>query len=202
MAPPAESPWKTCRVCGDAVPPAAAACPTCGAPGALGPADLGRLPRRTRWRVVSTRGVRALVVAAVVIGIAYFLLSAVWSGPPAFPDPLTTQASYTVAAGRYTAIVGDITGEDYIVGNYTVQYPPGALIGFTVYNSTEFAAFRAGENASAAWTIVPQSSGRIVFAAPYTDTFALVFTNPYPAASGISVTFYATTTYESNVVIG
>lgn len=198
----AATPWKTCRVCGDAVPPEAAQCPTCGAPGALAPSEVAGLPRRTRWRVVSTRGLRALVVVAVVVGIGYFLISAVWTGPASFPDPLTTQGSYTLAAGRYVALVGDITGEDYIVGNYSVQFPPGTLLGFAVYNSTEFSAFRAGANATASWTIAPQTTGRIVFAAPYTDSFALVFTNPYPASSGISVTFYETTTYESNVVIG
>ena len=63
------------------------------------------------------------------------------------------------------------------------------------------ARFAASENATASESKAPAQSGPIVFAAPYTDTFYLVFTNPYPASSGLKVTVYAATQYEPNVVI-
>ncbi len=135
----------------------------------------------------------------VVVGLAYSLVSVVLQGPPVVADPLTTAAMYHIGAGNITILSGEITGGDYVLGNFTTQLPSGASIQLAVYNSTEGAAFFTGSPSTPAYTISPTSDGRIVFSAAYTDTFYFVFTNPYPVASHLTVEVWITTTYESNV---
>lgn len=141
-------------------------------------------------------------MVVVIVGLAWAIGSAVYTGPPVYSDPLTTQGSYHLAPGHFTFLSGAITGEDYIVGNYTVTDPVGAAVVFQVFNSTSFQAFDAGKPATPQWSVAGEPSGRIVFAAPYTDTFYFVFQNPYESTSGINETLYASTAYQSNVVIG
>lgn len=197
---PAE--YGTCTLCGDAVPPAAAACPTCGAARPAPAHGIGRLPGRIRHRLRFVQSIRALVVVAVVVGLAYVLFSAVLAGPPSYPDPLTTRGTYQVVPGGFTYLSGAITGEDYIVGNYSVVNPPGALIAFEVFNSTEMLQYAHHERSEPILNVSGQPQGRIVFAAPYTDTFYLVFANPYAPTTGIALELYVATTYQSNVVLG
>lgn len=143
-----------------------------------------------------------MIVVAVVVGLTFDIASALWTGSPTFPDPLTTRGTLTVGPGNFTYLSGWITGEDYIDGNYTVVYPVGVPINFVVYNGTEFTQFLQHQPTRAIWSTSNQSSSRIVFAAPYTDQFFLVFQNPYPPSSGISVAIYEVTNYQTNVVIG
>jgi hypothetical protein len=175
-------------------------CPTCGKLPTSNPTPR-QATRQRRWsRTVGS--LRIVLVTVVVLGLAWAMLSAVYTGPPVYADPLTTQGSYHLTPGHFTYLAGAITGEDYIVGNYTVTDPVGAAVVFQVYNSTAFSAFAHGHAATPQWSVSGEPAGRIVFAAPYTDTFYLVFENPYQAASGINETLYATTEYQSNVVIG
>jgi hypothetical protein len=143
-----------------------------------------------------------VVIVGVMAALALTLGQAVYSGPPTYPDPLTTRAGYTIAAGNFAYLHGKITGEDYIVGNYTVVTPPGTQVVFQVFNASEFAKFVAGHPATPVAAAGEETAGRIVFAAPYTDMFYLVFENPYPATSQIAIQVFAVTNYESNVVLG
>ena len=145
---------------------------------------------------------RVAIVVAVIAGLAIAIIQPSLSGAPVLPDPLTTSGVYAISPGNTTVLGGAITGEDYIEGNYTVVVPAGASVQLSVYNSTEYAQLQEGRGGATAATVAPLSSGRIVFAAPYTDTFYFVFTNPYPSASGIVLHVYIATNYESNVVIG
>lgn len=204
MAPdPSAPPWTTCTSCGGAVPPSAASCPSCGsAQPTVRSGEIPRLPSRLRRKVRLLQAIRAVIVIGVAVGIAYAVASAVWSGPPTYPDPLTTRGTLPVGAGNFSYLSGAITGEDYIVGNFTVVYPVGVPISFSVYNASEFTDFAQHRGATPLWSTANESSSRIVFAAPYTDTFFLVFQNPYPPGSGINVLVYEVTNYQTNVVIG
>ncbi|MFZ0891589.1 MAG: hypothetical protein WB778_07880 [Thermoplasmata archaeon] len=192
--------WGTCSLCGDAVPPGATSCPTCGNPGAVStPQEFRKLPRQTRWWMRFVRALRVVVIVGLVVALGYAMVSATLSGPPSVNDPLTTTGAYLITPANNTYLSGEITGEDYVVGNYTVMNPIGLDVVFAIYNSTEYAIFAEHQNASALYYDGPAQTGRIIFAAPYTDTFYLVFSNPYP--TGPQVLIYAQTNYESNVVI-
>ena len=201
MSPDEVGEWVTCGFCGAAGPPGAS-CPICGAAQPVVNREIPGLPRRRRYRVRLLQVTRVLVVVAVVVGLAVAIGSAVWSGPPTFPDPLTTRGTLSIPAGHFAYLSGWITGEDYIDGNFSVVAPAGVPINFAVYNSTQFAAYSHGRAAATIWSTNQQPDARIIFAAPYTDTFYLVFQNPYPATSGINVAVYEVTNYQTNVVIG
>jgi len=143
--------------------------------------------------------VRALLVAGVAVGLAYTLISTALSGPPNVADPLTTSGTYTIGPGAYAVISGEVTGGDFVVGNYTTVAPAGASLAVAVYNATEWTRFANGAPATPAWSIPAQPAARIIFSAPYTDTFYFVFENPYPASSPWNITAYVVTQYESNV---
>lgn len=149
------------------------------------------------------RGLRVLVVVGIVVAIGWAIVSAELSGPTTFPDPLTGSWTLTVAAGHWSLLAGNITGEDYVTGNFSVVSPVSGNVVLYIYNASEFAAFTAHHPAKpVAPPYTNVSSSRIVFAAPYTDEFFFVFENPYPAASGLTERIYVATTYETNVVIG
>lgn len=159
--------------------------------------------RPIRRRVTLLRWLRILVVVAIAGGIGYAIIAAEISGPTTFPDPLTGTWTLSVQPGGWGLIAGNITGEDYIVGNFSVETPVAADVVVLIFNSTEFAVFylhEAAQTAVPAYTNV--TSSRLVFAAPYTDEFFFVFENPYPATSNITEKVYVTTTYETNVVLG
>ena len=183
------------------MPAGTTVCPTCGGQRALADQDIPKLPPRSRSRLRMLKVLRIVLVVVVVAGIGYDLGTTLLQGPTSFPDPLTTQGSLNVSAGNYGYLAGAITGEDYINGNFTVAYPVGVPIDFYVFNSSSFQQFVAGQPATPQFASMNVTSSRIVFAAPYTDTFSFVFLNPYPPSSGINVTVYEATTYETNVVI-
>jgi hypothetical protein len=196
--------WDSCAFCGDAVPPDAKICPTCGKEQGT-PTERAAVARSRSGhrRAVLLRWLRVLVVVAIVATIGWAILSAEISGPTTYSDPLTGAWTFAVPAGGYHLIAGNITGEDYITGNFTVESPVAAQIMLYIYNSSEFGAFYTHQPAQAAqppYTNV--SHAYIVFAAPYTDEFYFVFENPYPASSGITENLFVTTTYETNVVLG
>ena len=199
---PTPSGWSTCQSCGRAVPAAESACPTCGSNERVASARISQLPARPRRRLRLAQSVRVLLVVAVVVGLIVAIVPSVLSGPPAIPDPLTTASTYTIPAGAFVYLSGAITGEDYIDGNYTILAPVGTQLVFQVYNSSGFPAFVHHELATPQWNQTGPASAPIVFAAPYTDTFYLVFQNPYVPSSGITETVYISTSYQSNVVIG
>ena len=206
MATPDSEPrWGSCSFCGDAVPPDAKICPTCGkvwaGTSAEHAAELRSRPAHRR--AVLLRWLRILVVVAIVGGIGWAIISAEISGPTTFSDPLTGAWTFTIPPQGWNILAGNITGEDYVTGNFTVESPVAADIVVMIYNSTEFAAFYQHEQAQpAAAPYKNVSSAYIVFAAPYTDTFYFVFENPYPTSSNLTEKLYVTTTYQTNVVLG
>jgi hypothetical protein len=200
--PAAVETWSTCSVCGGAVPPDTHQCPTCGQERSVTTREIPRLPTPLRTRVRLLQTIRIGIVLVVAVGILWAVGSAVISGPTTFPDPLTTRGTLQIGAGNFTYLSGAITGEDYIDGNYSVVHPAGVPINFLVFNSSSFNDFVSGKPASPVWSTTNSSQARIVFAAPYTDTFWLVFQNPYPPGSGIDVIVYEVTNYQTNVVIG
>jgi hypothetical protein len=73
-------------------------------------------------------------------------------------------------------------------------------VAITVYNSTQWTWFTTGQGSPGfQWNNTPASEGRIIFSAPYTDTYYFVVENPYPVASHLTIDVYVATTYESNV---
>lgn len=200
MPDPSDPPlWGSCVYCGDAVPPGSTKCPICGAEGPLSPAQEQLAPPRTRRRLGALRSLRVVIVVLAILGVAYLVVSPVFSGPPILPDPLTTRGSYTMTPSNTTILAGEITGEDFVIGNFSVLAPVGTQIGLTIYNTTEYVAYRDGiQTANQSW-VAPSTDARFNFPAPYTDTYYLVFYNPYPATSGLTVTAYIATTYTPNV---
>jgi hypothetical protein len=198
--PPSSGTWGACRFCGVAVAPGARYCGICGAADPISAAALPTESRRVRRRVKLTGAFRSVIVITVVLGLSYTLLSAVLQGPPVVADPLTTAATYDLGPGNYTVIAGNITGGDYVIGNWTSLNPPGMNIGVAVYNSSQWGWFTSGQGSPGnQWNNTPGASGRIVFSAPYTDTYYFVITNVLPPTVHIDVAVYVTTQYESNV---
>jgi hypothetical protein len=204
VTPPPTDRWSSCTFCGDAVAPDAKICATCGKPQGT-PAERAAesLRRPARRRAALLRWLRALVVVAIIGTIGWAIISAEISGPTSYPDPLTGAWTLNLQPGAWGIIAGNITGEDYITGNFSVVSPAAGTVMVLIYNSSEFAAFyahQAAQTAAPPYTNV--SSARIVFAAPYTDEFYFVFENTYPTGSSLSEKVYVSTTYETNVVLG
>ncbi len=191
--------WGECAFCGNAVPPTALTCPICGSGDPVRAGEISRAPRRVRRRLKLLGALRILIVVGVVVLLGYLVIQPVLSGPPVLADPLTTSGTYTTGAGNSTVLAGEVSGEDFITGNFSVIAPVGTSIELTVYNSTEYAQYLSGENPQNQSWISPENSGPIAFAAEYTDTYYFVFTNPYAATSGITVTVYIVTQYQTNV---
>jgi hypothetical protein len=198
-ATPLPGTWGACRFCGVAVPSGAKTCEICGAEAPLSAAELRTAPRSVRRRLAWTGLLRSLVVVVVIAGLGYAIVSAVLTGPPNVPDPLTTSGAYTLAPGAETVISGEITGGDYVVGNFSSVSPAGASVALAVYNSSGWSAYVGHGPATPVYSIGASGSARIVYSAPYTDTFYFVFTNPYPPSSALNVTVYIVTEYQSNV---
>lgn len=191
--------WGSCRFCGAAVAPRASSCGICGEAAPVAAGELAHAPRSVRRRLLLTRAIRAAAVIGAALVLVAAIVPAALSGPPNVADPLTTQGTYVLPAGTFTTITGEVTGGDFVVGNYSTFDPIGANVGLAVYNSTGWAAFLAHTSASPVWSLPNQPVGRIIFSAAYTDTYTFVVTNPYAAASGFNVTVYVATQYESNV---
>jgi hypothetical protein len=199
---PSEAPgtWGTCPFCGVAVPYGAAKCPECGTAGPLSARQISVAPKRRRYWLKFIATARTLIVVGVIGVLAYATLSAVWAGPPVLTgDPLTTNAGYMVAPGNFTVVSGEITGGDFVVGNYSSYDPVGMNIVFVIYNNSQWDAFRTGGLVTPTYEGNVTSSGRIVYSAPVTDDYYFVFTNPYPISSHLTIGIFVATQYESNV---
>ncbi len=191
--------WGTCRFCGTAVAPGSASCGICGADGPVPAGKLSASPRRVRRRVALTNWLRVVIVVGVVGALAFSLVDAVLTGPPNVPDPLTTHGMYTVGPGWVGFLTGEVTGGDYVVGNFSSVRPVAADVALSAYNASEWALFLRGGVATPAWSTPQEGSGRIVFTALYTDNFTFVLTNAYAASTHLNITVYVATEYESNV---
>jgi hypothetical protein len=194
-----EAAWGTCRYCGTAVAPDSATCGLCGADRPIGAGALGAEPVGVRRRVAFTNGLRTLVVVGVALALAVTLVGAVLTGPPNVADPLTTSGTYAVRPGSSPILSGAVTGGDFVVGNFTSVRPFGANVTLSVYNASEWALVIGNGTGTPAWSTPSEGSGRIIFTAPYTDTYVFVLTNPYPEGTQLTITVYVTTQYESNV---
>lgn len=191
--------WGSCRYCGTAVAPGASVCGLCGADRPIRAADLSTAPASVRRRISLFNGLRAAIIIGLAVALAWALIEAVATGPPNVPDPLTTQGTYSVAPGSIPILTGEVTGGDYVVGNFTSVQPFEADVSLSAYNSTGWAALVENGSATPVWSTPTEGSGRIIFTAAYTDTYTFVLTNPYPPSSHIDVTVYVATEYESNV---
>jgi hypothetical protein len=160
---------------------------------------MATVSKSQRRRLRATGAFRTLIVVAVSLGLAYTMISLVIGGPPVVADPLTTDGVYTMGPGNFTIISGEITGGDFVIGNFSTTSPVGLNIELAVYNSTQMPQFINGLGPVPQYTLGPSPSGRIVFSAPYTDTYSFVFMNPYPASSHLTYLAQISTTYESNV---
>ncbi len=199
MADPVPNGWGTCATCGDATPPGGKACPTCGkeiAPPSAAPASRSLL-RRLKMH----KALRIVLVSAVALGLAGVMILALFQGPPVAADPLTSTWTLTIQPGTFQDFYGAITGGDYIAGNFTVMTPPGALVTFLVFNSTDFPVFNAGRPTATAYTNPPLTSGLVDFSPEVTDNYYFVWENNYPVASHIAIKVYVSTEYMSNVVV-
>jgi hypothetical protein len=127
------------------------------------------------------------------------MITLVLGGPPVVADPLTTDGLYTIGPGNFTIISGEITGGDFVIGNFSTSDPVGLNLELAVYNSTQMPQFIHGLSPIPLYTLGPSSTARIVFSAPYTDEYSFVFTNPYPVGSPLTYVAQISTTYESNV---
>jgi hypothetical protein len=189
-------------VCGDAVPPTAVQCPTCGASDPIRPGQVHGLTGRRKQRFRLLQIGRVVVVIGIVASLVVLLAQAAFTPAPIAADPLTQTSTLHISPGRFDVITGSITGADYIQGNYTVLYPPGANVTLSIYNASEFVKFAQNQTAHPMESFAPASSARIVFAALYTDDYNFVFQNHYPVGSGLNLTVYVATLYETNVVVG
>ncbi len=198
MPDPPPGGWGTCPTCGDATPPGVVSCPSCGK-------SFAQLPARgVRWklrRLKLHKGLRMLLVVGVSLGLIATMAYALYTGPPVAADPLTHIWGLHVGPGNYTYFSGAVTGGDYIVGNFTVVNPPGAVLTEEVFNSTEFLLFHDGAPATPAAIPVTSTSALVDFSAIVTDTYYFVWLNQYPASSHLEVTLYVSTQYMSNVVM-
>lgn len=197
--PPPDSTWGACSFCAVAVPPGATQCPICGAANPIRASQMTTVSRSQRRRLRATGAFRSLIVIAVSLGLAYTMISLVIQGPPVVADPLTTDGLYTIGPGDSTIISGEITGGDYVLGNFSTSNPVGLNLELAVYNSTQIPQFINGLGPIPLYSLGPAMTGRIVFSAPYTDEYSFVFTNPYPAGSHLTFVAQISTTYESNV---
>jgi len=198
-APPSAE-WGACRFCGVANPPHAVKCEICGADHPIAAAEMATAPRAVRRRIRLTGWLRTFVVVVVVVGLAYTLLGVVLSGPPNVADPLTTAATYAIGPGNSTVISGEITGGDFIIGNWSAVSPPGSNVTIAVYNQTQWSSYLAGAlPGQPQWYNAGATAGRIVFSAPVTDNYYFVVGNPYPISSHLTIDVYVATEYQSNV---
>ena len=199
-APPTQPEWGTCQFCGVAVASGAAKCGICGAANPLSAGQETRAPRKVRRWIRLTHALRTVIVLTVVLGLAYAILSAVLSGPPTLStDPLTTAGTYTITPQNYTVLSGEITGGDYVTGNFTTTQPVGVNIAVAVYNSSEWSQFLAGKSPTPLYSVSPTYNAAIVYAPDVTDNYYFVFTNPYPATSHLTIGVYISTLYNANV---
>ncbi len=141
------------------------------------------------------------LMIGVSIALAYAVIDAVVTGPPVVADPLDTSGSYAVPVGSTAIFAGNITGGDYIVGNFTSVLPSEANVTMATYTTSVWYASLANGTAlgSPLWTTPSEGSGRIVFSPEVTGNYTFVLTNGYPTSSHLVITVYVTTQYESNV---
>ena len=197
---PPSSEWGSCRFCGVAVPPSAAKCEICGTDRPVRAAELPAAPRSVRRRIRLISALRVIVVVVIVAGLSYTLIGVWLSGPPNVADPLTTSGMYAIGPGNTTVISGEITGGDFVTGNWTAVTPPGANVSIVVYNQTQWSSYLAGTLPGAPqWTNGGGTSGRIIYSAPVTDNYYFVVSNQYPESSHITIDVYVATEYQSNV---
>lgn len=191
--------WGQCLVCGNAVPPGSAVCPICGAENPVRAGQLGTAPKPIRRKIRALGTLRALIVVAAIVLIAWAVITPTLQGPPVISDPLTQSGTYLIAPSNETVLAGEVTGADYILGNFSVIAPFALSVGLVVYNGSEYAAHLAGDAVGNQSYLAPTSNGRIDFVALYTDTFYFVFFNPYPASSNFTEHVYISTQYTPSV---
>lgn len=201
MSPEPPAPWSTCSTCGDATPPGATQCPTCGKEVPLPAERAAPGPgRRRRFRI--HRALRITLVVCVAVGLIGVMGWAIYTGPPVAADPLTSAWTLPIGPGNFSFFSGAVTGGDYITGNFTVMSPPGALVVFEVFNTSAFLDFAHGAAGASPQDVpVNETSGLIDFAAEYSSTYYFVWINPYAPSSSIGIDVYANTQYMSSVVV-
>jgi len=197
---PSDDTWGICRFCGVATPPGAAKCEICGADHPLSAAEAAHPPPKVRRWLRLTGTFRVLIVVVVIAGLAYAIVSAELSGPPNLTgDPLTTSGTYELGPQNFTVIYGEITGGDYVTGNWTTVSPVGVNVALSVYNTSEWNEFHIGEDPTPLYSVSASPEANLVYSPLVTDNYYFVFTNPYPVSSNLTVGVYIATLYNSNV---
>ena len=191
--------WGSCSFCGTAVAPGATVCGICGADKPVAAGAMARAPTEVRRRVRLMQFLMGALVVTVAVGLAYTMIDAVVTGPPTANDPLTTTGVYHVAPGSVPFLEGNVTGGDYILGNFTSVSPYDANVTLSIYNISAYTNLVQNGSGSPVWSSPSEGSGRIIFTAEYTDDYTFVLTNDYPTSSHLTVTVYVATEYESNV---
>ena len=191
--------WGSCLYCGDAVPPTSKMCPVCGAENPVRAGQIGKAPKKVRRRLAALGALRTVLIFGAIALLVYAIIAAEISGPPVVADPLTHSGTYYIPAQNGSIQSGSVQGGDYILGNWSVMFPYAGAMSLTIYNSTEFAQYEAGEVAGNQTWYPSTTQGQIDFVALYTDTFYFVFSNPYPASSHLNETVYISTAYTPDV---
>ncbi len=191
--------WGQCLFCGDAVPPGSAICPICGAENPVRAAQLRTAPKPVRRKLRALGTLRTLIVVVAIVLLAWAVITPTLQGPPVISDPLTQSGTYIIAPSNVTVLAGEVTGADYILGNFSVIAPFALSVGMIVYNSSEYTARLAGDAVGNQSYLAPTSNGRIDFVALYTDTFYFVFFNPYPTSTNFTEHVYISTQYTPSV---
>jgi hypothetical protein len=192
--------WGICRFCGVAVSPGATKCDICGAEKPLSAEEAKNPPRKVRRWLRLTGAFRTLIIVTVIAGLSYAIVSAELSGPPnLLGDPLSTSGTYAIGPGNYTVISGEITGGDYVTGNFTSVAPTGINIALAVYNSTLWNSFLLGEEPTPLYAVGPAYNANLVYSPVVTDNYYFVFTNPYAPSTHLTIGVYITTLYNANV---
>jgi hypothetical protein len=182
------------------VPAGATKCTICGADAPVSAAEMKTAPKTVRRRIQITGALRGVIVLGVSVALAVSIITSVLQGAPVVPDPLTTAGMYALGPGNTTVIDGEITGGDFVIGNYSTVTPPGVNVTLNVYNSTQWATIvDGGLPGTPQWSTTPGPNEQIIYSAPYTDTFYFVFGNPYPFSWQLTINVYIVTEYESNV---
>jgi hypothetical protein len=191
--------WGSCRYCGTAVAPGATVCGLCGADRPVPAAALPKAPVGVRRRISFFNWLRMIVMVGVSVALGWALISAVASGPPVVADPLDTSGSYVVPVGSTAIFDGNITGGDYIVGNFTSTQPLEANVTVSAYTYSGWLEQVQNGTGSPVWSTPSEGVGRIVFSPEVTNDYMFVLTNNYPASTHLVIHVYVTTQYESNV---
>ena len=150
-------------------------------------------PRRRKAFAYSIRVL--LIVGMLGLATAAIYPELTNAGNPPVQDPLTQQATWTIPSGNVSGVVGLVTGDDMIEGNFTLLGPPNGTLVFYIVNApgneswTHLVAHPLYESA-------PLTHMWFNFTAPLTGNYGFLLYNPNP---GVTEEVFLTTVYFSSL---